>query len=100
MFDKDEVGQLRHVIKEVVDESIGQALEDVVLPRFEQVDQEIGWMKANMVTRDFLEDRLADFRTSLTDSADWVGRQLKRLTNTMHQDGLLAADQVIQIHAK
>ncbi|MEK9130719.1 MAG: hypothetical protein AAB429_01235 [Patescibacteria group bacterium] len=47
-----------------------------------------------------LEERLADFRVSLTDSADWVGRQLKRLTSTMYQDKLLTADHLIEIHAK
>ena len=47
-----------------------------------------------------LEERLADFRVSLTDSADWVGRQLKRLTSTMYQDKLLTADHLIEFHAK
>ena len=113
--------QIRGVVKEIVVESVGEALEEIVLPRFEQIDQRfeqidhrfeqidqrfdriegrLGKMESAMVTRDFLEERLVDFRVSLTDSADWVGRQLKRLTHTMHQGGLLTPDQLIEIHAK
>lgn len=108
-------------MRELMQETIGETLEEVVLPQFVELREEISgikaeiggmkgeisgikaevsWIKANMVTKDFLEDRLADFRISLADSADWVGRQLKRLTNTMYQGKALTADQVIAIHAK
>ncbi len=103
MLDQNDLIQMREMMHEVM----GETLEQIVLPKFDeihrefdQVHQEIAGIKAVMVTRDFLEDRLADFRVSLTDSSDWVGRQLKRLTHTMHQNGLLTSDQLIEIHAK
>ncbi len=117
MLDKNDLEQIRGVVQEVV----GDALEEIVLPRFEAIDRRfdgidqrfvgvdqrfegidrrLSRIEANMVTRDFLEDRLADFRASLTDSADWAGRQLKRLTHIMHEGRLLTTEQVIQIHAK
>lgn len=100
MFDKNELNQLREVIQETVPLIVGEALEQVVLPEIQELREEMIKMRSVMVTQDFLEKRLTDFRVSLTDSADWVGRQLKRLTHTMYQGKLLTAEQVISIHAQ
>ena len=116
MLDKNDLLMIREAIHEVV----GDVMEEIVLPRFEGIDRRLdgidgrlegidrrldgtdgrlGRIEATMVTRDFLEDRLADFRASLAHSADWVGRQLKRLTHELHKGNVLHAEQVIQIHA-
>ncbi|MEK7665794.1 MAG: hypothetical protein AAB337_02870 [Patescibacteria group bacterium] len=117
MFDKNEMEQMRGLMHEVV----GETLEEIVLPQFQDVREEIAGIKVDivqiradivqiradiveirvvMVTKDFLEDRLADFRVSLTHSADWIGLQLKRLTNIMYQRQLLTAQHVLEIHGK
>ncbi len=123
MLDKQDLGQIRDLLREefaseqfrgTIYEVVGEALEQVVLPRLAEhderfeaiesrlggVESRLGRIEANMVTRDFLEERLANFRLSLTDSADWVGRQLKRLTSELHNGDLLTAKQVIEIHAR
>ncbi|MEK7105419.1 MAG: hypothetical protein AAB865_01915 [Patescibacteria group bacterium] len=93
-------GMMEEVIKDTVPQIVGDALEQVILPEIQELRDEIASIKATMVTRDFLEERLTDFRVGLADSADWVSRQLKRLTNELYQGRLLTAQQVIQIHAK
>lgn len=93
-------GMMTEVIQETVPFIVGEALEQVVLPEIQELREEVLKMRSVMVTQDFLEKRLTDFRVNLTDSADWVGRQLKRLTHTMYQGELLTADQLIEIHAK
>lgn len=103
MFNKEELEQM----KEAVQLGLGDALEAVVLPQISELreqmnemNQRLIWTNAVMVTRDLLEDRFADFRASLNDTATWLGRQFKRLTNIMYQRQILTATEVMQIHAK
>ena|SRR3989338_4140391 len=104
MFDKNEMDQMRGLMHEVVQDTVpqivGEALEQVVLPQIQGLREEIAEIRAVMVTKDYLEDRLADFRASLNHSADWFGLQLKRLTNILYQRQLLTTQNVIEIHGK
>ena len=100
-------------VRKIVHEEVGEIIEEVVLPkfdevyeRFDKVDERFAKLETrtanielNMVTKDFLEDRLADFKVGLKNSAGSVGTQLKRLTSEMHKGGLLSGEQVIAIHA-
>ena len=107
MLEKSDLELIRGVIRE----EVGEALEQVVLPKFDYVNDEISgmksdisgmkseihWIKANMVTKDFLEERLARFKVELANSAIWVANQVTRLTQVLHKNGVLTAEQVVSI---
>lgn len=120
-------GVIRGVIREefqgeelrgVIREEIGSALEQIVLPkfgeidgrfeqidsRFEQIDQRFDQMdrrfdriESTMVTKDFLEDRLADFKGTLKQTGGQALRQIKVLATELHRNNVLSKDQIIQV---
>ncbi len=47
---------------------VGEMIENNILPQFEEIRRDIRFIKAQMVTRFDLEDRLADFKLSLKGS--------------------------------
>ncbi len=60
---------------------------------------DVGYLKTAMVTKDYLDDKLAQFKIGLKDSAARFGRQVNRLIVELHKGGVLSAEQVVQIRA-
>lgn len=129
--------ELRSVIREefqseglrsIIREEVGDALEQIVLPRFDTVESRLDKVEGRLekvesrldkvdgrlgkvenrlegfstiyVTKEYLDDKLADFKTGLEDSSRWVAKQVARLTDTLHKGGVLNAEQVIEIRAQ
>jgi hypothetical protein len=71
-------------------EAVGEMIEHNILPQFDDI-------RSQMVTKDFLEERLTKFKEGLTDSALWVGKQMNRLTDVLYRSGTISAEQVLEI---
>ncbi len=114
MLDKKDLEAIRGVIQETV----GEVLEEIVLPRFEQVDkrfeqvdkrfeqidqrfdrmdQRFDKIESTMVTKDHLEDRLVDFKATLKQTGGQALRQIKTIATELHRNNVLSAEQVVQI---
>lgn len=57
--------------------------------RFEGIEREIGTIKATMVTKDYLDDKLCDLRDDLTRLMFKGDIKLKSLVNTLHRRKVL-----------
>ncbi len=88
MLTKEDLGQIREVVSEVVEASekrvtenvtktiivtVGEMIDHNILPQFDElhekfaeVKQEIRTLNAKVVTKGVLEDRLIDFKLSLS----------------------------------
>ncbi len=84
-------------LRGVIREEIGSALEQIVLPKFDEIDARFDRIESTMVTRDFLEDRLADFKGTLRQTGGQALRQIKVLATELHRNSVLSKDQVIQV---
>ncbi|MCX6714559.1 MAG: hypothetical protein NTX72_01965 [Candidatus Uhrbacteria bacterium] len=87
MLTKEDLGQIREVVSDVVEASekrvtktiilaVGEMIDQNILPQFDElheeikeIKQEMRGMNAKMVTKGALEDRLTDFRLSIVGSA-------------------------------
>ena len=99
-----------NVTRNVV-EAIGEMLEQNISPqfdglsqrfdglsqRFDDLSQRLNRMESTMVTKDFLEERLTRFKDGLQNSALWVGRQVNRLTDVLYKNGVVTAEQLLEI---
>jgi hypothetical protein len=111
--------------REFIFEVVGDVLEQVVLPQIQEVRDEITGIKgeingikgeingikgeingikgeimeirSTMVTKDYLEDRLADFKATLKATGGQALRQIKLMAAELHHNGGLSAEQVVQI---
>jgi polyhydroxyalkanoate synthesis regulator phasin len=101
----------KSAVRGVVHEEIGEVLEQIVLPRFDSLETRVDGLEnrmdglenrmdrieATMVTKDYLDDRLADFKASLKESGGKALRQIKTMATELHRNGGLTTDQLIQI---
>ena len=65
--------------------------------RFDRVDERLDTIESTMVTKDYLESRLADFRKTLKQSGGKALGQIKMMAKELHRNGSLSAHQVVQI---
>ncbi|MFA4845963.1 MAG: hypothetical protein WC654_05380 [Patescibacteria group bacterium] len=65
--------------------------------RFDGMDQRFDSIESTMVTKDYLESRLADFRKTLKQSGGKALGQIKLMAKELHRNGGLSAHQVVQI---
>lgn len=114
-------------IRGIVVEAVGESLEQIVLPRFDAletrmdrvegrldgidvrldgidgqmsgVNGRLDRIESTMVTKDFLEDRLADFKSELKNTGGKALVQIKRLATELHRNGGLSKEQVVQVTA-
>ncbi|MDP2631138.1 MAG: hypothetical protein Q8P30_00005, partial [Candidatus Uhrbacteria bacterium] len=66
-------------------------IETNIIPQFNQI-------RAVMVTKDYLDEKLANFRESLEDSGLKVGQKLNRLVDKLYRKDLLTVDEVGEVH--
>ncbi len=133
MFTEQELGQFKgvvgdsitvafeeykEVVKDIVTESIGEALEQIVLPRFDKIEtrldiieselgtvkselgtvkSDVGIIKATMVTRDDLDRRLVDFKQELHNTGEKALRKITRLTQILHSNSVMSVAQVVEV---
>lgn len=72
---------------------------DGVEKRLEHVEKSLVNIKSVMVTRDYLEDRLADFKTHLTNSAGKVNRKLVAFMKLTYRKGGMTAEEFTAINS-
>jgi archaellum component FlaC len=72
---------------------------DGIEKRFDGVEKRLNRIEAAMVTKEFLEERLADFKAGLQYSATKVSRQVLKMVNILYKGGVLTAEQVLEIRA-
>ncbi len=58
---------------------------------------DVGGLKTSMVTKDYLDEKLADFKAGLKDSATKAVRHVSRMAQMLYKGGLLTAEQVLEI---
>ncbi len=118
-------GVIQETVPGIVHEIVGQVLEDIVLPRFEGIEGKVEGLdarmgsldarmvnietrmdrletktdriEATMVTKDYLEDRLADFKSTIKAGGGQALRQIKKMATELHRNGGLSAEQAVQI---
>ena len=65
--------------------------------RFEKIEDRLSTIGTTMVTKDFLEDRLSDFKETLKQSGARALYQIKKMAITLQKQGTISAQQVIHI---
>ena len=83
----DEVLDAVHIFAENVDQ------------RFEQVDQRLARVESQMVTKDYLDDKLADLRGDLTVSIRRVDAKDSALVNILERTEAITKDEMQEILA-
>jgi archaellum component FlaC len=84
-------------------ESIAQRFEgidrrfDKMDQRFENIEGQLNTVETTMVTKDYLEDRLSDFKETLKQSGARALYQIKKMATELHRSGNLTTDQLIHI---
>lgn len=82
--------KLRGVIKE----EIGEALEAVVLPVLHGMKTDIHGMKAEMVTKSYLDDKLADLEGSVVVRQRKEDKKLNLLIDFLRQKNILEEKEI------
>ncbi len=133
MLDKQDLQDIRGVVREEVHQVVSDLMEHNILPHFDVIHKEltevksdvgtlksdvgtlksdvgtlksdvgtlksdVAMIKATMVTKDFLEDRLADFKVSLKTGAQTINTKLNRMTQILHKKNMLTVLEINQIN--
>lgn len=70
---------------------------EVMDQRFERVEGRLVNIETTMVTKDYLEDRLSDFKETLKQSGERAMYQIKKMAMALHKNSILSAQQVVEI---
>jgi SUMO ligase MMS21 Smc5/6 complex component len=103
MLEEKDLKLIKQMVQEVIEEEVLPQFVDVydrfenIDRRFDNVDQRLSRIETTMVTKDHLEDRLSDFKTTLKQSGGRALRQIKIMASDLHKNGTLTAKQVVQI---
>ncbi len=106
----------RDVIRDVVVEAIGEALEQVVLPRLDTLETDMAELKtdvgvlktdmvsvkgklSDMVTVDYMENRLFAQKGELANSGIRASQQVKTLATELHRNNVISSDQFVLVTA-
>lgn len=76
---------------------MGKVIENNVNPQFGKMRTEIDEIKAQMVTKDYLDDKLADLRGDLVVLMRKEDTKLIELVKTLQDKNILAEDEVKRI---
>lgn len=104
---KGEVGALRAEIPDMIDEGIGNALEQMVFPRFVELEDrfdamdkrldDTGVRLAETVTLDQLDRRLLSLKDELKDTGAKAIRKVTQLAQILHANNVLSTAQVVEV---
>jgi hypothetical protein len=110
MLEEQDLKLIKKVIQEVIEEevtphfidagnqffSISQQFQSID-QRFERIDGRLENIETTMVTKDYLEDRLSDFKDTLKQSGARAMYQIKKMAMVLHKNGTLSAQQAVEI---
>ena len=112
MLEEKDLHLIKRVVQEVIEEDVVPHFIDVydrfenidqrfenIDQRFENIDQRLETIESTMVTKDYLESRLADFRKALKQSGGRALTQIKGMAKILHRNGVLSPQQVVEITA-
>lgn len=102
---------IRGVIKDEVTESVGILLDEMILPKFNEIDERFdridvrldghdlrfNKIESGMVTKDYLDDKFADFKAELSDTGSKAEQHVKRLAVTLQKNGVITTPQFRQV---
>ena len=117
MLEERDLKLIKKVVQEVIEEEVtphfiatAQQFESIdqsfaqIDQRFEQIDQRFDRVESRliniettMVTKDYLEDRLGDFKATLKNTGGKALRQIKYMATELHRNGGLTVDQTVHI---
>lgn len=118
MLTKKDLELIRGVVKEEVIESVGTLLDEMILPRFNEIDAKFekidtrldgidarldkhdlrfDKIESRMVTKDYLDDKFADFKAELADTGSKAEQHVKRLAVTLQKNGAITTTQFRQV---
>jgi len=110
----------KEFIRDIVVEAVGEALEQIVLPRLDTLESDvselksdvselksdvsvmktdISGLKTNMVTVDHLENRVFGMKGELANSGIRAIQQVKTLATELHRNNVISVDQVMLVTA-
>lgn len=89
----------REIIRDVVVEAIGEAFEQVVLPRLDALENDMAAVKRDMVTVDYMENRLFAQKGEIANSGIKASQQVKTLATELHRNNVITADQFVLVTA-
>ena len=70
---------------------------DGVDKRFDGIDKRLNKIEATMVTKDYLDDKFADFKAELSDTGGKAEQHVKRLAVTLQKNGVITTTQFRQV---
>lgn len=110
MLEERDLQLIKRVVQEVIEEEVtphfigvAQQFEsidhrfDKMDQRFENIEVRLSKIETTMVTKDYLEDRLSDFKETLEQSGARAMYQIKKMATAFHKNGTLSAQQVVEI---
>ncbi len=96
--------QYRPIFRQDTYEVVGQVMDDIILPKFDEIDvrldqHELRFTKieSGMVTKDYLDDKFADFKAELSDTGGKAEQHVKRLAVTLQKNGVITTTQFRQV---
>ncbi|MBI2458926.1 MAG: hypothetical protein HYV53_00030 [Parcubacteria group bacterium] len=95
MADKITLDQLAGMIQTQFDE-VGKQF-DEVNKKFTEVNSHLGKVESNMLTKDYLDDKLADLRGDLVVLTRKEDNKVKKLINILRKRDLISDDEVKEI---
>ncbi len=95
------------LIRGVIHESVGTLLDEMILPKFNEIDERFDRIEgrlddhdnkfSQMVTKDYLDDKFADFKAELSDTGSKAEQHVKRLAITLQKNGVISTPQFRQV---
>ena len=111
MLEKEDLAAIRGIFREELHSDatkdffvgiMGEMLEDVVLPRFAEMDERhdrmeasLAAIKGEMVTTDHFEKRIFALKGELANSGIRASHQVKTLATELHRNGVITVDQFV-----
>lgn len=97
---KGEIGGLRIEFKDMITEGVGNALEQMVFPRFVEMEDRFDRIEARLsqtVTLDQLDRKLTSLKDELKDTGAKAIRKVTHLAQILHSNNVLSAAQVVEV---
>ncbi|PIY97095.1 MAG: hypothetical protein COY66_01255 [Candidatus Kerfeldbacteria bacterium CG_4_10_14_0_8_um_filter_42_10] len=88
-MDKKDLKQIRIEIAEVIEDNIN--------PHFEDIQKDVQEIKTNMVTKSYLDDKLAELEGGMVAKLRKEDRKVNRLVEILQKKSLLTKEDVKQL---
>ena len=91
---------LKEDVPGIVYEAVGEIMEEMIIPRFDRLEtwqQNVTNGATNVVTKDYLDEKLENFKDSLREYGATAGQQVRRLTTILHKNGTISTPQFKQV---